>query len=161
MGVKLGDPQRRLEESCFWDTNHQISSPNQRDPGHCPSPTWWKTGGLFLGESKTVSGAQDTRQVQNWGAPYWKHGIQVNMNLRIETPAGMYHLTSRRVPGYCLPGWPVEESGDSESLLFREKRCKEKRWDSPSGPVAKDIPASAEDMVSIPGPGRSHVGGSS
>ena len=55
MGVKLGDPQRRLEESCFWDTNHQISSPNQRDPGHCPSPTWWKTGGLFLGESKTES----------------------------------------------------------------------------------------------------------
>ena len=44
-----------------------------------------------------------------------------------------------------------------EIIILSEVSQKEKDRDFPSGAVAKNPPANAGDMGSIPGPGRSHV----
>ena len=40
---------------------------------------------------------------------------------------------------------------------MRIESNKSKMWDSPGGPVVKNLPVNAGDTGSIPGPGRSHM----
>ena len=40
---------------------------------------------------------------------------------------------------------------------MRIESNKSKMWDSPGGPVVKNLPVNAGDTDSIPGPGRSHM----
>ena len=42
-------------------------------------------------------------------------------------------------------------------FCFMKKKQKNKPQDLPGGPVVKNLPANAEDMGSIPGPGRFHA----
>ena len=72
---------------------------------------------------------------------------------------------SRRYPGegngYPLQYPCLENSMDREVFWatvinkYLEKRIHS--WDFPGGPVVKNAPANAEDVGSVPGPGRSHV----
>ena len=58
---------------------------------------------------------------------------------------------------YSYPGNPMDREAWQPTVInkYLEKRIHS--WDFPGGPVVKNAPANAEDVGSVPGPGRSHV----
>ena len=58
--------------------------------------------------------------------------------------------------GYWLEDFTVSDACGS-GLRRRKGLMKMKGWDFPGGAVVKNLPASAGDTGSSPGPGRSHM----
>ena len=120
---------------------------------------WWTTPALDQGLKKNILGKLNVKYHWNelsflaWSNCYGLNWVSSKSDIGTLTPQPMWCIGQRPLRRLLRPNEVLKAIFDPVKLVPVKKR----KRGTPGGSVIKKFPASAGDMGSIPGPGRSHM----